>query len=140
MAKFTQKYTIIQLLEEIEDSYEYSSSNWPLHITIADTFAVEWAKDNLLGRLEALLTKHKSVSTKATDFEFFGPEKQIKVTLLELNKELLELHNSVVNLLKSAGAIFNDPKFTGTGYLPHATVQPHTHLKKVMQLLLLACL
>lgn len=130
MAKFTQKYTLIQLLEEIKEGYEYSSSNWPLHTTIADTFAVDWDKDNLLSRLETLLAKHKSVSTKATDFEFFGPDKQIKVTLLELNEELLELHNSVVSLLKSAGAIFNDPQFTGAGYLPHATVQPHAHLKK----------
>jgi len=130
MSKFTQKYTLIQLLEEIEDGYEYSSSNWPLHTTIADTFAVDWDEDNLLGKLEVLLAKHKSFSTKATDFEFFGQEKQIKVTLLELNEELLELHSSVVSLLKSAGAIFNDPQFTGASYLPHATVQPHAHLKK----------
>ena len=85
MAIFTQKYTLIQLLEEIEDGYEYSSSPWPLHTTIADTFAVDWDKDNLLCRLETLLAKHKIVGTKATDFEFFGADKQIKVTLLELN-------------------------------------------------------
>lgn len=130
MTKFTQKYTLIQLLEEVEDGYEYSSNNWPLHATIADTFAVEWYKDNLLGKLEELLAKQKIITTQATDFEFFGPEKQIKVTLLERNKELLELHISVVDLLKSAGAIFNDPQFTGTGFLPHATVQRHASLKK----------
>lgn len=130
MAKFTQKYAIVQLLEDLEDGYEYSSSNWPLHTTVADTFAVEWGKENLLGRLEALLNKHKSFRTKATDFEFFGPEKQVKVTLLRLNKELMELHDSVVHLLKSAGAIFNDPQFTETGYLPHATVQSHAYLEK----------
>lgn len=130
MTTFTQKYTLVQLLEEIEEGYEYSSSNWPLHTTIADTFAVDWDKDNLLAKLEALLAKHKVVTTKAANFEFFGPEKQTKVTLLEINKELSQLHSSVMELLKNAGAVFNDPQFTGTGFLPHATVQPHAHLKK----------
>lgn len=130
MTNFTQKYTIVQLLEEIEDEYEYSSSNWPLHTTIADTFAVDWNKDNLLVRLESLLAKQRIVTAKAANFEFFGPERQTKVTLLEINKELLELHNSIVNLLTGAGAVFNDPQFTGTGFLPHATVQPHAHVKK----------
>ncbi len=130
MTKFTQKYTIVQFLEEIADGYEYSSSNWPLHTTIADTFAVDWDKDNSLAKLEAWLTKQRAVTTKAANFEFFGPEKQTKVTLLEINKELLQLHNSVVDLLKNDGAVFNDPQFTGTGFLPHVTVQSHAHLKK----------
>lgn len=130
MTKFVQKYTIVQILEEIDDGHEYSSSNWPLHVTIADTFAVDWEKDNLLGRLEALLAKQKIVITKATSNEFLGPDKQTKVTLLEINEELLELHNHVINLLRSAGAVFNDPQFTGAGFLPHATVQPQSHLNK----------
>ena len=130
MVKFTQKYTLIQLLEKIEDGYEFTASSWPLHTTIADTFGVNWDEGDLLGRLQALLAKHKEVHTHATEFEYFGPSKQTKVILLDLNEELRELHNSVVRLLLDSGAVFNDPQFMGVGFLPHSTVQPHAQLSK----------
>jgi len=41
MQQFTQKYTIIQLFKDIPEGTQFSASNWPLHVTIADTFAID---------------------------------------------------------------------------------------------------
>ena len=48
MQNFTQKYTIICLLEEIPEGYEFSSNTGPLHVTLADTFSIEWSVDMLI--------------------------------------------------------------------------------------------
>jgi hypothetical protein len=93
MTKFIQKYTIIQLLEDIDDGYEFSSSNWPLHTTIVDTFAIEWDKDKLINGLESLLTKRKAITTQASKFEFFGPKREIKLFSL---REIKRFGNFII--------------------------------------------
>lgn len=55
MPQFTQKYAIIQLFEDMPVGTEFPSSNWPLHITIADTFAIDWDTLTMTERLTELL-------------------------------------------------------------------------------------
>lgn len=129
MQKFTQKYAIIQLLEVMEEGSEYLSSNWPLHVTIGDTFAVDWENNNLFNKLSELLTMKKPVISKAGDDDYFGPQKQTQVTLLEMNQELTALHRDVVSLLKRFGAVFNDPQYINDGFIAHATVQSRARLQ-----------
>lgn len=130
MQKFIQKYTIVQLLEGMEVGAQFPSTNWPLHVTIADTFAVEWNKDGLSERLAGLLAGRKPMTAVAADDELFGPEKQTRVTILDMSQELIALHCDLVALLGDAGAVFNDPQFTEDGFRAHATVQPHARLNK----------
>lgn len=130
MQNFTQKYTLITLLEKINEGTEYPSTHWPLHVTIADTFAVDWSKNDLLKKLSALVANHQPVTAIADHDEYFGPQKQTQVTILDMSKELIALHNDVVGLLKSAGAIFNNPQYIGEGYRAHVTVQSHLRLHK----------
>ncbi|MDO8592030.1 MAG: 2'-5' RNA ligase family protein [bacterium] len=128
--KFSQKYTIITLLEDMEEGTEFPSTNWPLHVTIADTFAVDWGVNNLREKLSELAAKCKPFKAKAAHDEYFGPEKQTQVTILDMSKELVALHHDAVALLKSAGAVFNDPQYTEGGFRAHATVQSHARLNK----------
>lgn len=130
MEKFSQKYAIVQLLENKPVGYEFSSKNWPLHVTLADTFAVDWDKDDLLNRLTELLEQRKPTTAVGSHAEFFGPKKQTEVTVLEMRKELIALHYDIFELLESAGAVFNDPQYTKAGFRAHSTVQPHTRVKK----------
>lgn len=130
MQKFSQKYAIIAPLEKIDEGSEFLSSNWPLHITIADTFAIDLDATNFLDKLSTHLAKQRAITTVAGDDDYFGAQKQTQVTLLGTNRELLDLHYLVVALLKSASAVFNEPHFTGAGYKPHATVQRHARLHK----------
>ncbi len=128
MQKFTQKYTIIALLEEKPEGYEYPSNNWPLHVTIADTFSIEWDIAKFKDELAELAKQLKPANAVGSHTEYFGPEKQIQVTILEMSKELVDIHYAVVKLLKEAGVKFNDPQYTEAGFKAHATVQPHAQI------------
>jgi len=130
MQKFTQKYTIIMLLEDRPNGYEFSSSNWPLHVTIADTFAVDWDSNNLRDKLSLLVSNHVPVTAIAAHDEYFGSERQTQVTILDTSKGLIELHNKVIALLEEAGAVFNNPEYNNAGFRAHATVQPHARLNE----------
>lgn len=125
MQKFTQKYTIITLLEDVEEGYEYPSNKWPLHITLADTFATDWDINELIEELTEVSKTLKPVSSVASYDEYFGPEQQTQVTILDMSKELVALHYDVVGLLKKAGVKFNDTQYTESGFRAHSTVQPH---------------
>ena len=129
MAAFTQKYTIIQLLEDTPEGAEYSANEWPLHVTIADTFSIDWQGGKLLDKLTELLARHKTALSKASRDEYFGPKKETQVTLLDMSQDLLDLHNDLINFLKKAGALFNDPQYSGSGFRAHATVQSHARLQ-----------
>jgi hypothetical protein len=128
MQKFTQKYALIQLFEDTPEGADFSSDHWPLHSTIADTFAIDLDVSTIIDKLSELLGKHGSVTTIATEKKYFGPEKQTQVILLDMNKDLIGLHYDVVALLEQGGAEFNDPQFTKAGFIAHSTVQPHAQL------------
>lgn len=130
MQKFTQKYVIVQLLEDMPEGTEFASSDWPLHVTIAGTFAVDWDTNNLHHKLEQLLQSLKPVSAVGDHDEFFGPDQQIQVTILKMSQELIDLHHKVIELLQTAGAVFNDPQYIQDGYRAHATVQQHARLNE----------
>jgi len=128
MQKFTQKYTVISLLEHVKEGYEFPSNKWPLHVSIADTFAIKWDINDLIQKLTDLSKSLKRVSLTMSHYENFGPEQQIQVAILNTSKELTALHYEVVNLLKKAGVKFNDPQYTESGFRAHSTVQPHARI------------
>lgn len=127
---FTQKYTIVQFFEYIQEGYEFSSSNWPLHSTVIDTFAIEWSVDEMTERLTGLLRNRPVVYTEANEDRYFGENKQVQVVLLKRTDSLVELHQDILSTLKQGRLTLNDPQFAGDGFLPHATVQKHARLNK----------
>lgn len=129
MKKFTQKYTIICLLEDIDEGFEFPSNSWPLHTTLVDTFAIEWDKEALESKFEEIANISKSVTTKATKEAYFGPAQNIHVVLIEKTDDLVAMHYNVVNSLKQGGVKFNDPQYNEEGFLPHSTVQAHARIK-----------
>jgi hypothetical protein len=130
MQQFTQKYAIIQLLEAMKDGTEYLASNWPLHTTIVDTFAIDWDVPTMTRKLTELLSNHARAKTVAEDDTFFGDQGQVQVVLLNKTDDLVKLHYDVIDLLERSGLKLNDPQFAKEGFLPHATVQPHARLTK----------
>lgn len=126
--KLTQKYTIAQLFKPLPDSTEYSWAEWPPHVTIADVFAVE-LNASLIQELSELLAGHEPFTTIADHDEYFGPEKQTHVMVLNKNQKLAGLHQAVVDVLKSHGVVFNNPKYMESGFKPHSTIQSRTHMQ-----------
>ena len=125
MQKFTQKYTIICLLEDVEEGYSFSSSDWPLHTTLIDTFAIDWDVETLQMKIHEVAQEQISTSTNGVKDEYFGPNKEVHVILLEKNKDLNNIHYALLQKLKEGNLILNDPQFSEEGYLPHSTVQKH---------------
>ena len=130
MQKFTQKYTIVQFFDDIDEGYEYSSDSWPLHSTIVDTFAIDWSVDEMASRLKDALKNHATADSVAEDDRFFGDQGQVQVILLNRSNSLVELHQDVLTALEDGGLKLNDPQFARDGFLPHATVQKHARLNK----------
>ena len=130
MPQFTQKYTIIQLLEDVLEETQFSSSSWPLHSTMVDTFAIDWDVPTMTSKLEKLLATRKPVTTTAAGDAFFGPEKQTQVVLLQKTDDLVKLHHDLLDLLEQGGLKLNNPQYAREGFLPHSTVQKHARLSK----------
>lgn len=130
MERFSQKYTIVQLLEPMSEGAEYASADWPLHVTLAGIFAVDLMGKHIIARLRAMLASQQPFSVTAGLDAYFGPKKQTHVTLLERSDELIALHANVVTLLRQSGAVFNTPELIETGFRPHATVRPHARLHR----------
>ena len=127
---FTQKYTLVQFFETVEEGFEYPSSNWPLHATVVDTFAIDWSVDELAKRLSTVLSHYTAVSSQAGDDTAFGDHEHVRVTLIDRTERLVKLHEDIVSALKDGGLVLNEPQFAQDGFLPHATVQKHNRLNK----------
>ena len=125
-----QKYVLIYLLEKLEEGTEFSATNWPLHVTLASNFIVDWDATEFFIKLSDLLTSQKPIETTANTEEYFGPKKQVKVTILDMTPALMTLHTDIIALLKSVGATFDEPHYLEAGFRAHATVQPHACLHK----------
>lgn len=130
METFTQKYTIVQLLEPMNEGDEYDPSDWPLHVTLADIFAVDCDINDLFVQLTDLLSNRKPVTGVAAHDEHFGPRKQTRVTILDMSEELIALHYDIIALLKRNGATFNTPQYIEAGFRAHATVRPQARLRQ----------
>lgn len=130
MQKFTQKYTIVSLIESADEGYEFASNTWPLHTTIADTFSMGCPAEQLIEHLSRFAASKQTVSSVATETARFGARGEVTVTLIKNTPELQELHEDLVALLNSVEVVFNDPQYTGDGFTPHATVQAKGRLTK----------
>lgn len=130
MQKFTQKYAIIQLFEDMPVGVQFSASSWPLHSTIADTFAIDWDAPTMVAELTEMLSNHEQAMSVAEDDVLFGDQGQVHVVLLQKTDSLMRLHRNVIAVLEQGGWKPNDPQFAKDGFLPHSTVQNHARLKK----------
>lgn len=129
MQKFTQKYTIICLFEDVEEGFSYSSSDWPLHTTFVDTFAIDWDVTTIKQKLEEVAKNLSATTTTGIGEEYFGPNKEVHVILLEKNSDMKNIHYKLLDTLKQGKLKLNDPQYSEDGYLPHSTVQKHATVK-----------
>ena len=95
-------------------------ADWPLHVTLADVFAIDRENSNIESKLEGFLSAQPMFSSFTDKETTLGTT---KVVLLDKTKELTALHTSIVSLLEENGAIFNTPEYTRVGFLPHCTIQ-----------------
>ena len=72
---FSQKYTLVSPIEPMTAGDTFNSHEWPLHVTIADTFAIE--------AIDSIVEKLLNITEAQHAFKISGEKKlisdQIKV-------------------------------------------------------------
>ncbi len=101
-------------------------ADWPLHITLADVFAIDLQNSDIEADLAALLSDQPPLKTFAIKEAVLGTA---EVVLLNNNDGLTTLHTRLVDLLEKNGAKFNTPGFTREGFIPHCTIQKGERLQ-----------
>lgn len=124
--RYSQKYTLVYFISPIRTGTEFHMTDWPLHTTLADVFAIDRHATDIDKKLAALATRTHAVQVAATDSSTLGTA---PVALLEKSVSLLQLHDSIVSLLEENEATFNSPEFIKDGFLPHSTIQKSGRLQ-----------
>jgi 2'-5' RNA ligase len=123
MQKLTQKYVLVHLMEGLPDGYEFSMQDWPLHVTLADVFAIQGRPEDLMTRLTERLNNHPVIQARVMGDDWFGKDKSTHVMRIEKTNELQTLHKAVVDILRTLNATFNSPQYIGSGFKPHSTIR-----------------
>lgn len=118
-----QKYVIVQFLEDVPVGVEFNMSDWPLHVTLVANFAVDLPQDKVIEHFEHTVSLQHTCVSMTTEYDYFGPEKQVHVAVLEPTKLLMDMHLNLVEYLKTLDAVFDEPKYLESGYRAHATIQ-----------------
>jgi len=129
--KYYQKYSLVGFLEHQDIGVEFDMSDWPLHVTFADVFAIERNDVNIDEKIEKALHSERPVLIKPKQQSTLG---DTSVVLVEKTEELVSLHLLLVGLLEQNGAVFNTPAFTKSGFLPHCTIQKSGQLQTSIEI------
>lgn len=122
---YSQKYCLAHFVSPQQDDAEFHMNNWPLHITLADVFAIDLEQSDAVMKLEALCNGLASVAVTTESESILG---ETPVVLFSKSHDLLQLHTELVSLLETNGAVFNSPSFTKSGFIGHSTIQAEQRL------------
>ena len=120
LVTYSQKYTIVAFFQPLGVGAEFNMADWPLHITVADVFAIDRTGTDIDTKLAAELQDVPACIATASNETSLGTA---RVVLIERTVEIAALHARIIDVLASNGAVFNTPEFTREGFIPHCTVQ-----------------
>lgn len=117
---YSQKYCLVHFIEPISTDTKFHMTEWPLHITLADVFAIDRTDETVDATLKNLCEQQESIVTTGLEESILGTT---PVVLLDTTYELSKFHSNLVAVLEKLGATFNTPAFNNEGYIPHSTIQ-----------------
>lgn len=123
---YSQKYCLVHFIDHRQDGSEFNMNHWPLHITLADVFAIDLEQSAIIKDLEMLSGKLAPVTLNAENESILG---ETPVVLLSKSPDLLQLHEDIVSFIEAGSAVFNNPEFTRAGFIGHSTIQNEQRLK-----------
>jgi len=124
----SQKYTIVHFFSPIAPSTNFSGSLWPLHTTLLDMFILGGPLQALTKGLTDLASLTAPFDVIADKDAFFGPNRDVLVTLLRPSEAMTNIHEALLQSLQELSPTFDHPEYVGTGFVPHATVQKDDRL------------
>ncbi|OGL30528.1 hypothetical protein A3F37_01500 [Candidatus Saccharibacteria bacterium RIFCSPHIGHO2_12_FULL_41_12] len=123
MEKFTQKWAIIVLFENVTEGFRFYYTSSPLHLTLAGVFKIDHDGVWMSNQLASLLSDQSRFLIVAHKKAMFDKNKEVAVMKIKKTDELMELYQKIYNWLEKSEAIYNEPQYQGEGYLPHSTFQ-----------------
>lgn len=126
--RYSQKYTLIYFLE-LNPGLNFLATEWPLHVTMLDTFKTDWLADKLASALKHLAQATKPFTTLVTKSDMFGENKDEPVKLLASSGDNLRLHHDLLELSDKVSFVFNTLEFVGDRFSPHITNQRSSNVE-----------
>jgi 2'-5' RNA ligase len=123
----SQKYVIVHFIDKTGLPDEFSSSQWPLHVTLLANFTTESVSE-LEQKLAAYAKETEPFTITADGEALFGPSKNVAVSLIQPNQHIVAMHKALASIASSLGAVYDEPAFMHDGYRPHATKQASARL------------
>lgn len=123
--QYSQKYTLVQFFQPMDEAETFPMTDWPLHITLVDVFAID-ITDELMNDLKEYLD---TLPYAITHIKSEGTLGMTAVWLVENTPKLQAIHDTLVDILEKHGAVFNTPEFTRGGFIPHITKQASSGMK-----------
>lgn len=122
----SQKYVIAHFIKPIQPGYNFSSKEWPLHVTLLPNFIVGDSLEALVNNLEEVSRSITPFNIQVGGDENFGPNSEVLVSLIKPTAGILSLHSKLLAITKFY--MFDTPQYIGEGYRPHATKQANSQL------------
>lgn len=122
-------FCFVQLLDPFPEDNMFSKNQWPHHITLAGVFALNSDYERIISETQQLTTKTKPFDVKVASYGELGwGEERIRVALLERAALSVQLHEELVNILQTDGAVFKQPSPLGEEFNPH--ISNHGQLER----------
>lgn len=96
-ASYSQKYALVSFINPAAPGAEFSMEDWPLHITLADVFAINLRGTHIEEKLATFFSNQDRMQVSAGEEATLGTA---EVVLIEPTNELAKLHTSIIDLLK----------------------------------------
>lgn len=125
----SQKYVIVHFIDISTIPNEFPYTEWPLHVTLLANFTITQPLEKLIEKLEFYSQETESFELMSDGEDIFGPNHDVAVSLIQPSKSIRKIHDDLAVITKSLGAEYDEPRFMGEGFKPHATKQISSQLR-----------
>ncbi len=122
----SNQYLLVLPIEATPMGVRYpQGESLPLHCTVMPWFRLgqDYSFEELNHDLHRLTIEHREgeIELISRRLEFFGPNVDVPVHMLEKNNELNLIHTELLVLLAHAGCRLTEFRWIGAGYRPHVS-------------------
>jgi len=130
LIKNQSRYTLVSLLEPVDEGYTFLKGNWPPHITIAGPLITELNQNQLTKIMTELANHRHGFNATIIQEGYLGTlNNPVPEILVDMDSGLRKLHADTVDALIAKGSMFTESSRTGENYVAHINrVRKNLHL------------
>lgn len=127
---------IVACLESLTVGTSFTTSRFPLHLTLAPPFHVDCELPTLFAAVKVVSLKTGCMLAEVIGKEQFGPDADIAVALIRPIESVVNAHARLTEALMPLGWAAKEPHYNGEGFRPHITGSDDRHVRLGEQFLL----